>query len=84
MSEDYARPYRVSLMSKSNVTPDDHLDVKYEFKTYKEATDKYLELVLSRSEYRTLIEGQDILTMTHLGHEHGLVKIMKSIVIHSI
>jgi len=84
MSTEISRPYRVSLMSKSNITPDDHLDVKYDFETYKEATDKYLEIVLSRSEFRTLIEGQDILTMTHLGHEHGLVKIMKTIVIHSI
>jgi hypothetical protein len=71
-------------MGKSYVTPDDHLDVKYDFKTYKEATDKYLELVLSRSEFRTLIEGQDVLAMSHLGEEHGLVKILKTMVINAI
>lgn len=84
MSTEFSRPYRVSLFSKSNVTPDDTLDITYNFETYKEATKKYLELVLSRGEFRTLVEGMDNLVMSYLGEEHGLVKILKTMVIHSI
>lgn len=84
MSTEFSRPYRVALFSKSNVTPDDALDVTYNFETYKEATKKYNELVLGRADFRTLVEGMDNLVMSHLGEEHGLVRILKTIVIHSI
>ena len=84
MSTEFSKPYRVALFSKSNVNPDDHLDVTYNFETYKEATEKYLEIVLSRSNFRTLVEGMDNLVLSYLGEEHGLVRILKTIVIHSI
>lgn len=78
------KPYKVALFGKSNCNPEDTTEAQWNYETYKESFDKFKELAMSRSEFRTLVEGMDTLVLSCLPEEHGLISIVKTMVIHSI
>lgn len=78
------KPYKVALFGKSNCNPDDTLELQWNYETYEKAYDKFKQEAISRSEFRTLVEGMDTLVLSCLPKEHGLISIVKTMVIHSI